>query len=183
MENTLIKQWADTIKASVDSFKKFTNSNIDAMNMVTENLFKIKDFSELGKTIMNASSELRTTNESVTNKSLHAQLSMIDLKSSATAIKDLSAITTDSMNRLMKSQTDMLNIYMENIANYLETLKRSRSTTDITTAQLHLFTELQAKMKDNAIETLSLMEGIKTAMNALTEKTLDNMGAESTGEK
>jgi hypothetical protein len=179
MQISLVKQWTDTIQTSIDSFKKFTDGNLEATNKVTDNLLKMKDFAELGKALMNTSTDLRKIDESTLNRLIHIQLGMINLKASATAIKDLSTITTDSMNRLMKSQTDMLNAYMEHVSTYLETLKRSRSTTDITTAQMHMFTEIQQKMKDNAVETMLLLEGVRAAMNALTEKTLDNMTAES----
>jgi hypothetical protein len=175
MQNELFKQWSDSTKAAVDSFKKYTEENLAAMDSWIKGLWKVQDLAELIKSSMKSSKDLEKINTSALNSLLQSQFGVLNVKASATALKDLGEIISDSMNRLMENQMSLLNGYMESTAQHMETLKDVKSLNDVMSVQMNLATDFQAKLKDSSMQLFLILEELKTAMVYWVERTTDNM--------
>lgn len=182
MHNESVPQLTQETKDSLQSWTQFADAGMEATRKLTAQVFNLQNFVLMGKTAMETSADLRRSEEHMLNESLRTFVGMFPLEASAGFIRDIGAVYTDAVTRLTTQQMDLLRIYVNSVSNCFETLKKSRSTIDVMTAQLGFYTEIQQKTKDNVVGTLMISEGVKTAINAVVENTLDTMqGAEVAG--
>ncbi|ALG68308.1 hypothetical protein [Beggiatoa leptomitoformis] len=175
MENTFIKQWQDMNQASLDAFKKLASGNTEASNGLFNAQAVPANFAEFMKMALASTRDLREFNSNAFNTLLQKQLSIVDLQSSATAVKSLGEISQAAVSGFVQSQTATLVIYMESTAHYLEELKKAKTAEDVIAAQTALFAELQDKLKTNTEQTLELLGSVKTGLNAWAETTLNSV--------
>ncbi len=177
MERELVPQWTKRAKDAFMLWKQISDNGMDAMDKMTGQFFNFQNFALMGKAAMETSAEWRKNEENMVNRSLRTQIAMFPLGASAAILRDFGAVYSDALTRLTKQQMDLLNIYVDGISNYFETLKKSRSGIDMMTAQIDFYSEAQQKTKQNVMDTVMVFEGVKTAVNAAVENTLDKMQA------
>ena len=183
MQNELVSQWTETTKGSVQSWKEVSEAGMEEMSKMAAELVNLQNFVLMGKSAMEASSELRRSREHMLNTSLRSLIGMFPLEASVAIFRDFGAVYTDAVNRLTKQQTDWFKNYVDSVSTCLETLKKSRSAIDVMSAQMGYYTEVQQKTKENVVHTLMILEGVKTAVNAVVERTLEKMEVEEVLEK
>lgn len=168
----LMKQWMDLSKSITDSLQQMTQNNITAMSELTQSAVGSYQLSEFMKNVTATGKGLEAAQRGVVNEFLQGQLKTINLTANANALKELGEINASAMNRLVESQMEIVNSYLESSTKHMDNLKQAQSMEDLLGAQSALFTELQSKMKTNTQETLDVLNEVKSAVGAWTEKTL-----------
>lgn len=179
MQNYVIQQWASSVEASTAFLKQFSEINTASMNQVADNGLAMTDLAGLGKSVMGFWTQVRKSNQDMLNSLIQLQLAPTDEKVLADATRNSAAIWTDATKRLVESQMELVNVYMEASASYLEGLKSTRTTNDFAAVTMHTLTEIQAKSRDKTLETMAVLSGIQTALEDWTETTLDSMSTQS----
>ncbi len=174
MNELMISQMNEFLKA-IASVRETLNANTNSIIARSKGFWNIREFARFGRAFMEAGEELRKLNETILNNAVQLQLGSMDVKAAASAIKDLDAIRTDVITRLVHNQTDLLNVFMENGADSLEKLKLARGINDIAAIQMHLFTDIQAGLKEKMIEFLGICEATSTAIKAWNERGIDRI--------
>lgn len=177
----MMKQWMDMNRSLTASFAEITKANSAIMNEMMQHTMGTRQFAEFVKSMLDSGKEMESNREEAANKLLQSMLGSVDLQAGSTALKELGEINSSAMTRLVQNQMEVLNTYIETTSEHMEKLKAAKSTDDLMGAQMHLFTELQEKMKANTMNTMQIMNGIKTAMQGWTEKTLEKATAEPAG--
>lgn len=177
MQNELMKQWSELIQASANSFKELTEANNATFNSMMQGVWNMNQMADLTKASMAAAQEFNEANINTFNNLLKNQLKTINLNAYATVLRELSQLSSDTMNRLMQHHFKMMQAYVENSATHLEQLSRAENAQDLTQIQMHLFSEMQAQMKENTLQTMSMLDAIKSAMLVWSEKSMEQMSA------
>ena len=183
MQKELVPQSKEKTKDSLLSWTQFADAGMEATRKLTAQVFNLQNFALMGKSAMETSADLRRTEEHVLNESLRTFIGMFPMEASASFVRDIGSVYTDAATRMTTQQMDLLQIYLNSVSNCFETLKKSRSTLDVMTAQMGFYTEIQQKTKDNVVGTLMISEGVKTAINAVVENTLDTMQGADVADK
>jgi hypothetical protein len=173
IQNDIVKQWTDMNKATMEALQQMTKANTETMGSLMQNQFSSKNLGELMKAAMDSAKDFREINSNAFNTLMQKQLSMVDLNTSATAVKQLSEIGSSTMQKFVEQQSAMMTLYMEATASYMEEIKKARTPEDLLGAQTKMMNELQNKMKDNTMMTLQTLEALKSAMTAWSEKTIE----------
>lgn len=179
MQEDAVKQWSNLTKAALDSFKQMYETNVATTNSLLSTQFNLNSWAELMKYSMASAKELQEMNTNIVNDILKNQLQHVNLKASASAVKEFGEIGSNAMGELMRQQTDLINEYMEKTAEHLESVKDAKNAEEVVNAQARLFAELQEKMKASTVSTMGLLGQVKTAMSTWTEKNIETL-SEST---
>jgi len=177
MQDDLMKQWSEFIQASANSFKELTEANNATLNSMMQGAWNMNQMADLTKASMAATQQFNETNVAAFNSLLKNQLKTINLNAYAMVLRELSQLSNDTMSRLMQHHFQMMQAYVENSAAHLEKLSQAENAQDLTQIQMHLFSEMQAQMKDNALQTINILESIKSALVAWSEKSVEQMSS------
>ncbi len=175
MMDSMIQNWEEAIKTSLTSLKTFAKSSADVTGDSISGLCKVEDFAKIGKILIDSNNEFFKLNESFMNSMIRKQFGSMTLKTSADAIKELEQIRTDSTTRVVKNQSNFIDIFMETGVEHLDNLKACRGYQDVVTSQMHLLSKIQEKANESILESMALLGGVSAGMKAWTERTLDNL--------
>lgn len=96
----------------------------------------------------------------------------------AASIRELGGIQTSAGTALAKTQADILSLYTDTTAQYLDLLKQAKGIEDLIATQAHLLTAVQDKLKTYSLDCLQIAGSVKVAMSAWAEKALDTAAAQ-----
>jgi len=175
----MMKQWMDVSKSITESMQEMTKANTTKMNEMMQYSVGTRQFAEFMQGMMDAGKTIQDNSQAATQKMLQSLLGNVDLQANSTALKELGEINSSVVTRMVQTQMDMMNTYIEATTEHMEKVKAAKSADDLMTAQMQLFTELQEKMKSNTMNSLTIMNETKSAMQGWTEKTLEKVAAQS----
>ena len=173
MENALVKQWIESNKLAVESFKNIASSNVNAMDNMLTSFVNPSASAELTKGSISFTKELGEVYTDSVNELFQNQLKLVNLQTTSEAFEELGKIYVSSMTNLGQKQAELMNLYIETTAEYLEKLKGAKKVGDLVTVQISMFSDLNAKVKDNMIGTIGVFNSIYSAMEIWTQKSLD----------
>ncbi len=177
MQNDLIKQWSESNKLVIDSFKNIASANAEAMDKMLTSLVNSSASAELTKGSISFMKELGEVYTDSVNELFQTQLKFMNLHTTSDAFKELGDIYVSAMTQLGQKQAELMHLYIESMAKYLETLKGAKKIDDLVNVQANMFSELQEKAKTNMLETMGVFNSINSAMDIWTQKSLDAMAA------
>ena len=177
MQNELIKQWFESNKLAIESFKNIASYNVNTMDKMLTSFVNPSASAELTKGSISFTKELGEVYTDSVNELFRNQLKLVNLQVTSEAFKNLGEIYVSSMTNLGKQQAELMNLYIETTAEYLEKLKGAKKLGDLVTVQSSMFSDLQAKVKYNMIGTIGVFNSIYNAMEIWTQKSLDEIAA------
>ncbi len=122
MENALVKQWIESNKLAVESFKNIASSNVNAMDNMLTSFVNPSASAELTKGSISFTKELGEVYTDSVNELFQNQLKLVNLQTTSEAFEELGEIYVSSMTNLGKQQAELMNLYIETTAEYLESL-------------------------------------------------------------
>ncbi len=177
MENALVKQWIESNKLAVESFKNIASTNVNAMDKMLTSFVNPSALAELTKASISFTKELGEVYTDSVNELFRNQLKLVNLQATSDSFEELGDIYVDSMTNLGKKQAELMRLYIKTIADYLEELKDAKKLDDLVNVQTNMFSELQEKGKTNMMETMGVFNSIYNAMEIWTQKSLDEIAA------
>ena len=177
MQNELVKQWIESNKLAIESFKNIASYNVNAMDKMLTSFVNLSALAELSKASISFTKELGEVYTDSINELFRNQLKLVDLQVTSEAFEELGDIYVDSMTNLGKKQAELIRLYIKTIADYLEDLKDAKKLDDLVNVQTSIFSELQEKGKTNMMETIGVFNSINNAMEVWTQKSLDAIAA------
>lgn len=96
-------------------------------------------------------------------------------KTSLDSFQQLGEINFGITASLMQQHMDMVGIYLENGAKYLQTLSQTKDLNELYNAQSKLAEELTKKLIGNASVTLDIMADAKSKFTSWFEKNMDTL--------
>lgn len=178
MQNDLIKQWVESNKLAIESFKNIAATNVNAMDKMLTSFVSPSAFAELSKSYISLVKELGEVYTDSVNELFQSQLKLVNLQATSESFKDLGDIYVSSMTNLGQKQAELMRLYIETMTEYLEILKGAKKIDDLVNVQTSMFTQLQEKVKTNMLETMAVFNSINTAMENWTQKSLDAIASE-----
>jgi hypothetical protein len=173
MQNELVKQWIDSNKLAIESFKNITSTNVNAMDAMLTSFVNPSAFAELSKSYLSLTKELGEVYTDSINELFQSQLKLVNLQATSDSFKDLGEIYVSSMTSLGLKQAELMRLYLETTAKYLDILKGAQKVDDLFNVQTSIFSELQEKLQENMLETMGVFNSINTALDNWTQKSLD----------
>ena len=173
MQNELVKQWIDSNKLAIESFKNITATNVNAMDAMLTSFVNPSAFAELSKGYLSLTKELGEVYTDSINELFQSQLKLVNLQATSESFKDLGEIYVSSMTNIGLKQAELMSLYLETTAKYLEILKGAQKVDDLFNIQTSIFSELQEKLQENMLETMGVLNSINTALDNWTQKSLD----------
>mgnify|MGYP006271789957 CR=1 FL=1 len=173
MQTDLIKQWIEFNKLAIDSFKKIATNNVMTTNQMLTSAVDPSALAELTKSSITLFKDLGKVYTDSVNEVFRTQLKLVNLQATSEAYKHLGEIYLSSMQQLGEQQGKLMQLYIETMANYLDELKDSKKVEDLATVQANVLAKLQDKVKDNMIDTMSVLNSLNSAMEVWTKKSLD----------
>lgn len=173
MQNELVKQWIDSNKLAIESFKNITATNVNAMDAMLTGFVNPSAFAELSKGYLSLTKELGGVYTDSINELFKSQLKLLNLQATSESFKDLGEIYVSSMTNIGLKQAELMSLYLETTAKYLEILKGAQKVDDLFNVQTSIFSELQEKLQENMLETMGVFNSINTALDNWTQKSLD----------
>lgn len=161
----VLKQWSDLVSQF--------NSN---QNNVFANLpqsFNLATVAQTIKTTMQALDDVQKANNTLLDNMLKKQLSSANLEVTATAVKEITELNTNTFQILTQLQLKALNSYAGVVSDYVKNLENVRTANDVAAAQGEMFSQLQEKVKDNTGQMIQTLTAIQASGKAWTEKMLD----------
>ena len=177
MQNELVEQWIESNKLAIESFKNIASYNVNTMDKMLTSFVNISALAELSKGSISLMKELGGVYTDSVNELFQNQLKLVNLQATSEAFKNLGEIYVSSMTNLGQKQAELMNLYIETTAESLESLKGAKKLDDIVIVQSSMFSELQAKVKDNMIDTIGVFNSINSAIEIWTQKSLDAIAA------
>jgi len=174
-KDTIITGYTEAANDSIGLYKTLADTTASLTDKMRMSMLNMKDVAELGKTSLEFYNNINRMTQSLLNKQIQHQLGVINLKESSDSVKEFNEIYTETIRRMMENLMGIGNIYVESSAEHLEKLKNAKSMQDITVTMMHMLSEIQGKMKDNAVAMLCLMESVKANMTAWTEKAVEKI--------
>jgi len=178
MPSFLFQQWTKSIETSTALLQQFTEPNISSTKLLMQGVYGLRDYAQFSKSLITFYTEYRKSNEYILNNLLQSQLSLLNPQALATATREVGENLTNSVERTIQNQLELVKIYVEANANYLEALANAQTSLDLTTAALKLSTDIQKKSKENVLEGLAVVKGTETAISGWAEATMNAMSAE-----
>ena len=173
VQTDLIKQWIEFNKLAIDSFKKIASTNVMATNQMLTSAVEPTALTELTKSSITLFKDLGKVYTDSVNEVFRTQLRLVNLQATSEAYRQLGKIYLSSMQHLGEQQGKLMQLYIETMANYLEELKNTKKVEDISTVQNNVLAKLQDKVKDNMIDTMTVLNSMNSAMEDWTKKSLD----------
>jgi hypothetical protein len=173
MQNDLVKQWTDSNKLALESFKNIANSNVNTIDQMLNSFVNPSAYAEMTKNSISLMKDFAEVYSDTSNDLLQNQLKLMNLNTTSEAFKDLGDIYVSSMTSLGQKQAELMRLYVETVAKYLETLKGAKKIDDLINVQASMFSELQEKVKTNMVDTMGVFNSINSAMDNWTQKSLD----------
>lgn len=175
MQNDFTKQWVELNELAIASFRDMATNNIQAMEQMLTSFVNPGSLAEVTKSSIGILKELGEVYSDSVNQLFKTQLKLVNLHTTSEMSKELGDIYVSSMTNLGKKQAELMHLYIDTMANYLETLKDAKKPDDLIIVQASMFTELQEKVKTNMIETMGVFNTINSAMEIWTQNSLDKM--------
>lgn len=178
MQNDLIKQWIETNKLAIDSFKEIASTNVNAVDKILTSFVNPSASAELTKSSISAVEDLSEVYTDSVNELFQNQLKLVNLQATSDSVKNLGDIYVSSISNLGQKQAELMSLYIETTANYLESLKGAKKLDDVINVQSSTLSEFLEKWKTNMVETMGVFNSISSAMEVWTQKSLDAVASD-----
>lgn len=175
MNNDLIEQWNQSNKLIIDSFKSIASANVSTMDKMLTSFVNPSASAEMTKSYISFTKELGEVYTDSINDMFQNQLKLINFQTTSESFGNLGNIYVDSMTNLGKQQAELMRLYIDTMAKYMETVKDAKKPEDLVNIQMSMFSELQEKVKNNMTATMGIFNSINSAMEIWTQKSLDSI--------